>query len=96
LIRHIILIKFKSDADQEDIRGALEAIRELQRATPGIEAWKIVEDVGQYENSYAYALIADFVDKAAVDAYQYGAAHAELGKRIGGFLDSVAGIDYLA
>ena len=75
MIRHIVLWRLKSaDADFALIRKTLEA--QLGRI-PGLVAVEVGQAFNSGRRAVDFALICDFEDRAALDAYHRHPAHME-------------------
>lgn len=81
MIRHIVLVKFKTGADVETIFAALKA---LQTKMPGIISITTGKDNSPEElqrgNTHGFSV--DFVDAAARDAYLPHPEHQKVGAMI--------------
>jgi hypothetical protein len=77
MLRHIVLLRWKPDADE----AAREAVREAIAAMPGrtseIRTLRWGDNVGNRPNAYDFAVVMDFDDRAAFDRYLAGDAHRE-------------------
>ena len=75
MIRHIVLWRLKSpDSDFDAIRGALEA--QMGRI-PGLLRVEVGRAFNSGRRAVDFALICDFADRAALDAYHRHPAHMQ-------------------
>jgi len=95
-VKHIVLVRFKSDANPAKIDELFEKLHELQRLIPGIR------DVSSGPNAspeglnqgYTHAFVLTFDDAAARDAYLPHPSHQAVVALIVPLLESVAVVDY--
>jgi hypothetical protein len=81
MIRHIVLVNFKADADVEIIFGALKALKGKMPGIISIAAGKDNSPEGlQRKNTHGFSV--DFVDAAARDAYLPHPEHQKVGAMI--------------
>ena len=71
MIRHIVLMKCKSDAPKEEIEQVFAALAALKESIPGIVAFEAGENNSPegVARGYTHAFTMDFVDEQARDAY---------------------------
>ncbi len=78
MIRHIVLFRLADETTatkQERIAGMRERLEPLREATPGVRSLRVGADVVGGGDHWDAALVADFADRGALDAYQVLPAH---------------------
>jgi Stress responsive A/B Barrel Domain len=80
-IRHVVLVRFKTDANVREISGALKA---LQGKVPGIVSISIGQDNSPegLQRGHTHGFTVDFSDAAARDAYLPHPEHQKVGAMI--------------
>ena len=81
MIRHIVLWRLKGDSPVEKAqRGAevKQALESLNGKIPGMIMLQVCSDFGRTAESSDIALYAEFVDRAALDAYQKHPDHQKV------------------
>ena len=81
MIRHVVLCRFKPDADVEAI---FTALHELQNKIGGILAVKAGKDMSPegLQKGFSHGFTVDFTDAAARDAYLPHPEHQKVGAMI--------------
>ena len=74
MIRHIVLMRWKVEADVATKQSAREAIEGLG-ALPEVRAMRVGENVGRSPNAYDFAAVMDFDDRVAFARYLESEAH---------------------
>ena len=71
MIRHLVLIKVKEQASQEEINGVFDILGELKNRIPGILRFNAGANNSPegLAKGYTHVFIMDFSDSAARDAY---------------------------
>lgn len=72
---HIVLFRWKADASAEAIERALEGIRSLRHAIPGILDLAIGANFCDRAKGYHHGLVVTLENRAALDAYGPHPAH---------------------
>ena len=97
MIRHVVLCRFREDADVAAVFAALSALKEK---IPGILAISCGADNSPegLQKGFTHGFTVDFADAAARDAYLPHPAHQAVGKMVvdalDGGLDGLAVIDW--
>ncbi|MCM1269508.1 MAG: Dabb family protein [Ruminococcus flavefaciens] len=98
MIKHIVMFKLKEADGKTEYENALEAQKRFDNVIAEVKELKKGEVVinSKYapESNYTIALICEFDDIAALNAYQAHPAHVEFGKFIGTVKTERACIDY--
>ncbi len=78
---HVVTLKFKDDAKPEQIQAALDGVKALPAAFPGITRVWIksikVQNARGIEKPRTHALVMEFADEAALKAYTDSPAQLE-------------------
>jgi len=100
MIRHIVLIRFRSDVAQDEIRIALDQIVALREKIDGIAAVSVGANVSPeaLEKGFRHGFVVDFTDEAARDAYLPHPDHVVAGSKLvalaEGGLEGILVFDY--
>ncbi|MGU3399327.1 Dabb family protein [Brucellaceae bacterium D45D] len=81
MIRHIVLIKFKTDLDAAAIEAALNSVLALRDKIEGILAITVGPNNSPegLEQGFDHGFVVDFVDAGARDAYLPHPEHVKVG-----------------
>ncbi|MGA2042357.1 MAG: Dabb family protein [Roseiarcus sp.] len=95
MIRHIVLVKFRSGLPAGEIAAVFAALDDLRAATPGMSRFDAGADVSPegLARGFTHAFTVDFANVAARDAYLVHPAHQAAGARLVGAAEG--GIDGL-
>ena len=77
---HVVTLKWKADSTPEQQKKALDGIKTMAAAIPGIKnVWleKLKVQSPTAEKPYDWAFVIEFADKAALDAYANHPKHKE-------------------
>ena len=69
MIEHILLLRWKDDANQEAIDNALTELRALKDKIPGIVAISFGLNFSERSKGYTHGIVMRFTNRAALDAY---------------------------
>ncbi len=78
MIRHIVLIRFKDEVTSADIDKLEAGLGALPEKISAIEAYAFGRDLGVSEETWDFAIVADFVDVEAYHAYAADPDHVEV------------------
>ncbi|MBO1038409.1 Dabb family protein [Brucella pituitosa] len=84
MIRHIVLIRFRSDIGSDDIADVLNQVVALREKIEGIVAVSTGGNVSPeaLEKGFRHGFVVDFADAAARDAYLPHPDHVVVGTRL--------------
>ena len=85
MLRHIVMFKLKATEKtlEENVREAAAKAQRLVDLVPSLAAMSVVTNSPECDSTnYDIALICDFEDKAALDAYQNHPDHKAFGAYI--------------
>jgi hypothetical protein len=78
MLRHVVMFRWKDDADEAAIAVALDQVRELPVRIGNTRAFALDLDAGVMDGNHDAVIIADFDDAEAFLAYQRHPAHVEV------------------
>lgn len=78
MIRHVVMFRFRDDADADLRQAVHEAIATMPEATGVTEAYAIGPDLGLAEGNFDFAVVGDFADQAAYMAYRDHPEHQRI------------------
>ncbi len=94
MLTHIVIWKYRADADAEVRREHAAMLRALPQFIPEVETLSVGFDVLRLPRSFDLGLVAVFRDRAALEAYNVHPKHlavVELGRSIS---EHVASVDF--
>lgn len=74
MLRHCVLLKFKDQVTRDEIDALMTELAHL-RTLPMISDYRFGPDAGLAEGNADFAIVADFEDGAAYQAYAADATH---------------------
>jgi len=96
-LRHVVSWKL-ADRDpaalDRDVARAAEALGTLPALVPGIRSFQVGRDVVGSPRSHDLVLIADFDDRAALDAYDAHPEHQRVAAVVRSLVASAASVDF--
>lgn len=78
MIRHVVMFKFRDDADEAQRRAVHDAIATMPEATGVTEAYTFGPDVGLAEGNFDFAVVGDFADQDAYLTYRDHPEHRRI------------------
>lgn len=94
MIRHVAVFRFAESFTSAERAHWLELVQALPSHIPGIRSMSAGEDVVGGPSSHELAIVADFDDLAALEAYSRHPAHAEVLAISGPVKVSLATVDF--
>lgn len=98
-VRHVVVLKYRQGATEQQIQEVTDAFRALQDSIPGIVSFEHgVNNSPEGKNlGFTHAYLLTFEDAAARDAYLPHPRHQEFGQLLGrlGILEDVFVVDYV-
>jgi hypothetical protein len=84
MIRHIVLAKFPSNLPQTEIDGVFAELAAIEKILPDMQGFTSGSNVSSEAlgRGYGHALVVDFIDATARDAYLDHPAHVAAGARL--------------
>jgi hypothetical protein len=97
-VRHVVVFRFKPDADPAKIRQITEAFAALQNQIPGVLAFEhgVNNSPEKLNQGFTHVYQLTFTNAAARDAYLVHPAHKAFGALLGslGVFDAAFVVDY--
>ncbi|MGI9059530.1 MAG: Dabb family protein [Ktedonobacteraceae bacterium] len=75
MVTHVVLLQPKSETSENEITTALDHVRALQDAIPGIVDVQAGKNLSGYNQGYTYGFVMHFVDAEYLKAYAPHPAH---------------------
>ncbi len=84
MIRHVVLIRFRSDMSEAQISAIFNELHELEGRLPGLRAITSgrSESPEKMERGYMHGFVADFDNWDALQAYQDDLQHQNVGAKL--------------
>ncbi len=94
MIRHIVFMKFKADADEKRIAEVQEGLKGLPALIPEIEFYEFGRDIARSERSYDFGLISAFADMEALRKYMMHPDHQKVAGVLKEICEDIRAVDY--
>ena len=96
VLRHVVLFKFKEDADPAAIEKAINAFAELPEKIPQIKdfEWGVNNSPEGLNKGLTHCFLLTFDSEEGRDIYLPHPDHKAFGALLGGILDDVTVVDY--
>ncbi len=94
MLNHVVLMKFKPEVSEEDIRELERVLDPLPNKIMEIKVYEFGRDVLGSERSYDFALLALFANRAALERYQSHPDHLPVAAKIGTMCANVVTVDF--
>jgi hypothetical protein len=96
VLRHAVFFKFKEGTKKEDVKGVVDAFRELPGKIEAIRGFELGETLPKSERNdgLTHCFFLTFADEKGRDAYLPHPSHKEFGGVLRPHLDKVFVIDY--
>jgi hypothetical protein len=94
MIKHIVLFKFKADANERDRQQAIADLRALPGKIDVIREYEVGEDVLRSARSWDMVIVSAFDNLETLDIYQRHDAHTEVASRLATMKEAIAAVDY--
>jgi hypothetical protein len=95
MLKHVVLMKFKTDVGEKDISDLEMGLGVLPEKIPEILGYEFGRDVVRSERSYDFALVSSFGDLEALQRYQVHPDHQTVLKQVLRICDSILAVDFL-
>lgn len=95
MIKHIVMLKFKKDAQETGIGELEKKLGALPGVIPEIKSYEFGRDVLRSERSYDFALVSVFKDIESLKIYQIHSRHQEVLKKVKDLCESVVVTDFV-
>jgi len=94
MIKHVIVIKFKPDASEEDKKLFEGMLGKLPTVIPEIKGFLFGRDVVRSERSYDFALVSDFEDLGALERYRVHPEHVKVLQQVRAIAEQIIAVDF--
>jgi hypothetical protein len=94
LLTHIVIWKYRADADEESRREHVALLRALPAVIREIQSFAVGTDVLRLPRSYDTGLVAVFRDRAGLEAYTSHPKHVAVADFGRGISEHVASVDF--
>jgi stress responsive alpha/beta barrel protein len=84
MICHVVFYRMKQGMSEADENRLVEAARQALPTFPGVRHLKVGKSLTGPEKGYTVALVMDFENAAALDAYRTDAPHQRFVKEVAG------------
>jgi quinol monooxygenase YgiN len=88
MIGHVVFYKMKSGTSEADERSLIDQARRELAKLPGVMNLRVGRNIDALAQDYSVALVMDFQDEAALEAYRLHPEHQSFVKNIAGPLVS--------
>ena len=94
MIKHLVLLKFKAEATDNDIADLEQSVGALPAVIPEIKGYEFGRDVVRSERSYDFAIVSAFDNLATMQRYQVHPAHQAAAGKARILSESVVLVDF--
>lgn len=96
MLKHVVFMKFKPTATEEDILDLEKALGALPEAIPEIKGYEFGRDIVKSERSYDLALVSTFESLETMKRYQVHPDHVLVLEKVKKLVESILVVDFLA
>lgn len=94
MLNHVVLLKFKPEVAEAEIRDLEKALNELPNRIMEIKMFEFGRDLLRSERSYDFALVSLFPDLRALERYQKHPEHLPVVEKVKSMCTSVVTVDF--
>jgi hypothetical protein len=94
MLHHIVLMKFKSDASEEDLNRLEQMLDALPNKIIEIQTYEFGRDILRSERSYDFALVAGFANLETMQRYQTHPDHRKALAHIRAICEDIRAVDF--
>lgn len=92
MIRNVVMVKLKADADLAEVAAIQEDFRNLD--CPGTVSYTLGDDLHLREGNWSFAIVADFEDEAAYRGYDLDEPHNAARARLAPYVEQLARVQF--
>ena len=92
MIRNVVMVKLKDDADPAAVAKIQEDLRNLN--CPGTVSYVIGDDLGLRDGNWSFAIVGDFSDLDAYRAYDLDAEHNRIRAQLRPLTEQIARVQF--
>ena len=96
MLKHVVFMKFKPTATDEDILDLEKALGALPGTIPEIKGYEFGRDIVKSERSYDFALVSTFESLETMKRYQVHPDHVLVLEKVKKLVESILAVDFLA
>lgn len=94
MLHHVVVMKFKPEVSEEDIRDLEKALDVLPDKIMEIKVFEFGRDILRSERSYDFALLALFANRPALERYQNHPDHLPVAAKVKAMCASLTTVDF--
>ena len=94
MIKHVVMFKFRPEADSLECKEVLADLRKLPDKIDVIREFEVGEDLLRSPRSWDAVLVSTFDGLDTLQQYARHDDHVEVAQRIQGLVEKVASVDY--
>jgi hypothetical protein len=94
MLRHVAVFVFTPEFDADGLDDWIERIRELAAVVPEVRSMSIGRNVITGTHAWQVAIVADFENRAGLDAYNHHPAHQKVLEISGPVKERLATVDF--
>ena len=94
MLFHVVMIKFKSGVNDDDINAVESALDDLPNKIVEINTYEFGRDIVKSERSYDFSLIATFANVTSMERYQKHPDHVAVLKTIRAISEDIRAVDF--
>jgi hypothetical protein len=92
MIRNVVLVKLKAEADRAAVSRLQDGFRGLN--CPGTLSYAVGDDAGLKDGNWSFAIVADFTSRESYKAYDLDAEHNRLRAELAPHAEAVARVQF--
>ncbi len=93
MLKHVVVMKFKSGASEDDVKDLEKGLGSLPGVIPEIKQFEFGRDL-RPERSFDFCLVSAFDDVGALKRYQGHPDHVVVLKKVRSLCESVQAADF--
>ena len=94
MVRHVVMMKFKSDVKDEQISQVEKGLGALPGIIPEIKFYEFARDEVKSDRSYDFCLVSAFENYESLKTYQVHPEHVKVLNYIGEVKENVKVVDF--
>jgi hypothetical protein len=94
MIKHVVFLKFKSDAGSQAIDEALDRLRALPAKISVIRSFEVGRNIIESSRAWDAVLIGEFNNLADLEVYAKHDDHVAVARQVGEICEAVGSVDY--
>lgn len=75
MLRHMVLFRFRPDADMETRRAVLDGLAGLPSLFPAMQRFGLGENVSQRDSTFTHVMTVEFESRRELESYLASPAH---------------------